>query len=125
MKEGAKFRLCVKRIDLGIFQFPVYFVTGKHKDADAYARWKFDEPNLVGDTHPCGSKGMTYFKPGYVVIIWMPRKPKTIDEMSTAAHEALHAVQKLFDWASMPMNSSTDEVAAHALAHIVREMATR
>ena len=69
-------------------------------------------------------RGKVFYRRGYVPVLWIPRKPKTAREHATLAHESLHCVYHLFEWANLPMSRDTEEVAAHSMAHIMANIIT-
>jgi len=121
-KKERSFGLKVKCIHFGMFDYSVSVVTGEYKYLQDYLRWKHDEPEYHLERHPCGNKGLTLITPGYAPIIWLPKISKKTAVVATVSHECLHVVQSLFDWAGIPMNRSTDEVAGHALGYLVKEI---
>lgn len=65
-----------------------------------------------------GNRGLTYYESDCHPVIALPRKPKTAEEFGTLAHEAVHAVNHVFDHIH---EYSRDEVFAHSVGAIVRE----
>ncbi len=121
-KKEHSFGLKVTRVHFGLFDYAVYIVTGKYKYVENYIRWKHRDKKYNLEKHPCGSLGLTFHKPGYVPVIWLPKKPKTPEEIATLSHECLHVVQELFRWTGLQMVFETDEVAAHALSYLVKKI---
>ena len=116
-----KFNLREKHIHMGAFDFSVVVVFGDYKEACKFVLWKFDDKGTNLEALDKGHipRGECLFRRGYIPIIWLPRKPKTAREHATLAHEALHAVWHMFEWASIPTNRDTEEVMAHSMAHII------
>ena len=110
-----------KRIHMGTFDFEVIVIFGDYKTACAYVSWKFDDAETDLGAFDMGyiPRGKCFFRRGYVPIIWIPRKPKSIREHATLAHESLHAVFHLFEWANLPLTRDTEEVMTHAMAYII------
>lgn len=108
-----------KRVHMGLFDYTfIVAVFNDIKTIEQYVAWKFDSfppPDDYADV----ALGRTYYRTGYVPIIWIPKRPKTAKEWGTLAHEACHGVQHLFDWAGMRINKDTDEIFAHAVKRIV------
>jgi len=121
-KKELNFGLEVKHIHFGMFDYPVVVVIGNRKKLQSYVRWKHDSPKFKIFTSVCGSRATTFRTPGYIDIIWLPKRPKSPEEIATVAHESLHVVQGLFDWVGMDMDEPTQEVAAHALGFLVKEI---
>jgi hypothetical protein len=110
-------------VHMGVFDFEVSIIIGTYSKVGAYIEWKFEEkdfnPSDWGmdmDNEPLGT---CFFSAGYDPIIWIPKKPKTSREHATYAHECLHAVWHLFEWADIPITSDTEEVMTHAMSHLI------
>lgn len=65
------------------------------------------------------NRGQTFSREGCPPIIALPNRPKTNDEIGTLAHEAVHAVEAIFDAIGQP---KCDEVFAYGVGAIVREV---
>lgn len=121
-------RLQIINTHMGLFEFDIRTVVGDYDDAFAYvARIYEDNIESMQDIIPeeqrgFVARGRTFYRTGYVPIIWIPRRPKTSRELATLAHEAIHAVSHLFDWAGMYINHETEEVLAHSVAHVVNRV---
>lgn len=109
------------RVHMGAFDFSVIVIVGDYKTACAYTLWKLKdkETNLEEYDMDYEPRGKCFFRRGYIPIIWIPRKPKTHREHATFAHECLHAVFHLFEWASIPLTRDTEEVMTHSMAHLI------
>ncbi len=105
---------------MGLFDFAVNFAVGDCDACIKYVRFKFEDEEFEDDSKGYAPRGKCFFKAGYVPIIWIPRVPKTPREYGTLSHECFHALMHMHDWASVPVGvESTEEVTAHALAHLV------
>ncbi len=122
MKDVFKeFGLVEKRIPMGLFDFTVLCVIGKYDGLESYIQWKFEDKDfsLRDDYEP---RGWCIYCPGYCPVIWIPKKPRNPREYATLAHECLHAVYHLFDWAGIKMTRDTEEVVTHSMAHIINSI---
>lgn len=117
MKYGLK----EIRISMGVFDFDVICVVGDLKKLEKYVCWKHEQNNFEVESK-YGTRGLCIHKVGWVPIIWIPKKPKTPREHATLAHECIHAVYCLFDWANLRANSETEEVMTHSTAHLITEI---
>lgn len=119
--EAQKRGLYEKRIHMGVFDFEVIVITGKYEDACKYVSWKFEdkETDLMSWDNGYIPRGKCFFRRGYVPVVWVPRKPRNAREWATLSHECLHAVFHLFEWVNLPINRDTEEVMAHAMAHLI------
>ena len=106
---------------MGVFDFSVNVVVGDYKTACAFVLWKFDdkETDLESEDMNYIPRGKCFFTQGYIPIIWIPKIPKTKREHATYAHECLHAIFHLFEWANIPVTRDTEEVMTHAMAHLI------
>lgn len=110
-------------VHMGIFDFSVIVLFGDYKTTLNYVAWKFHDKEGEVDINEANMnyapRGECFFKRGYVPIIWIPKKPKTMREHATYAHECLHAIFHLFEWAGIPVTRDTEEVMTHAMAHLI------
>jgi len=125
--KGKELGLKEFKIHMGLFDYSVIGVIGDYKKMSEYIAWKFDEKDFDSTHWDMGyePRGKCFHRAGYVPIIWLPREPKTPRERATFAHEALHAVYHLFQWANLPMTRDTEELAGHSLAHIITNLFSR
>lgn len=65
-----------------------------------------------------GRDGCTLVHPRCHPIIWLKRKPKDADSISTLAHEATHAVNDIFK--KLQETPEAEEFYAHSVGAIVR-----
>lgn len=77
--------------------------------------WHKDKADVMLDAE--NMRGRCYYKKGCHPIIAMPSKPKTPEQIGTLAHEAVHAVNNIFDMVS---EYNRDEIFAHCVGAIVR-----
>lgn len=112
------------RLSMGLFDFDVICIIGAQKNADTYVNWKFEtnEVDDIWENKGYEARGRCYYKAGYVPVIWIPRKPRTPREQATLAHECLHAVMHLYDWAGLTVSYQNEEVMCHAMAHLINSI---
>ncbi len=108
-------------VHMGLFDFEVAFVTGDYKQARKWVAWKYDdeEEDISDHDQAWEARGKCFMHKGYIPIVWVPRKPRTAREHATLAHECMHALFHLFEWAGLVISSDTEELFGHALAHLV------
>src|SRR5687767_7084327 len=101
---------------MGLFDFGVRFIIGEYAEAAKYVAWFWEEKDAEDWANESNlgyaPRGKTLFKSGYVPIIWLPNLPEKPREYATLSHECVHALNHLFDWANVPIDSSTEEVFA-------------
>lgn len=124
MMSKKKYGFNEIRINMGMFNFTVICIIGDYKNCGKYIQWKFEDKDFNPENWDMGyeAKGKVFFRRGFVPVLWLPRKPKNVDEYATLAHEALHCVFHLFEWANLSMSRETEEVAGHAVSHIVKSV---
>ena len=105
-------------VKMGMFDFSVRCLIGKQEDAEKIIRTKLELDEDFDSGYQ--ARGKTYFRTGYVPIIWIPKRPKTPLEYSTLAHECIHAMMYLYDWTGMEVNPGNEEVLCHGTAHLMR-----
>lgn len=66
-------------------------------------------------------RGATFYNKGYDIVIWLPQRPETVEELSVANHELFHATVSVLDWANLSLNSLTEEVYAYEMQHLSRQ----
>lgn len=120
MKHGFK----EIRIEMGVFDFTVICIIGDYAKIDKYIQWKFEDKDFKTEywDKGYGCRGKVLYRPGFVPVLWIPRKPRGAREHATLAHEALHCVYHLFEWANIPMTKDTEEVVTHSMAHIINSV---
>ena len=123
MKKKKWKGITENRVHMGTFDFTVIVLVGDYKTALAYVSWKFEDNDTDLEDFDMNyiPRGKCFFRQGYVPVIWIPRKPKTPREHATMAHESLHAVFHLFEWANLPITRDTEEVMTHAMSHIITD----
>jgi len=57
--------------------------------------------------------------------IWLPKAPKTIDEMACLVHEIEHCVFYLFQYLGMKHSDDSEEAYAYAQDYLFREIMTK
>ncbi len=64
-------------------------------------------------------RGRTFYHKSCYPVIALPKRPKTPEQVATLAHEAVHAIQHIFESIGEP---SRDEVFAHSVGAVVRKV---
>jgi hypothetical protein len=122
-KKSRQLGLKEVYVHMGTFDFAVYCIVGSYDSAAKYTAWKFEDKNYENFANDSNKgyepRGKTFFKTGYVPVIWIPKRPETPRQIATLAHECLHAVYHMMDWASVPTIVETDEVICHAMSHLI------
>lgn len=111
------------RVHFGTFDFPFYCVAGPWADFPDYVAWRHRESAnwLRGRVEQRGLYVQAFGKPP---IVWIPRCPRTPREIGTLAHEVLHIVKLMGEWAGIHFGEDTQEVFCHALGHGVTTILT-
>ncbi len=112
--------LTLRQVHLGVFDYSVHLAVGDRRVADRYVKWFHGTDRIVGSTED--SRGLCYYRVGYCPVVWIPEAPRTTRQIATATHECLHAVQHAMRWASIPASEDTDEIEAHTLGWVVKNL---
>lgn len=123
-KKAKELNLDVLDTHMGLFDYTVRVCIGEHEKALQYIAHIFEDSyeEMPDGNRGYEARGICYHKTGYVPIIWIAKYPETPREIATFAHEAIHAVNHLFDWSATPTNRDTEEVFAHSVAHIINNV---
>lgn len=121
MRFLKRFGLKENSVHMGAFDFSVTFVIGSHSKLTKYIQWKFEDKDFDAEAwnHGYEARGKCIYRRGYVPVVWIPTLPRTSREHATFAHECLHAIFHLFEWAEMPITRDTEEVMTHSMAHLI------
>lgn len=112
-----KKRLRVIRVELGVYDTWVNAVIGPEKHLEAFVRWNCSQPAF---THELGgAKGLCIKLPKYAPCIWVPKKPRTPQELATLAHECTHAAIYVAEWMSAPIDADTSELLCHTVSWLM------
>ena len=127
MKKVSHPKIQEIRVQMGIFDFTVIVLIGDYSKACRRVEYKFEAKDANLERFDMGyiPRGKCFFRRGYVPIIWIPRKPKTPREQATLAHESLHSVYHLMEWANIPMTRDTEEAVTHSMAHIINTVLSK
>ena len=79
-------------------------------------------PKMDLDEELKDMRGRCFWHKGCHPVIVLPKKPETPEEIGTLAHEAIHAVDYIF---AMLKETSSEEVFAHSVGAVVREVLKR
>lgn len=109
-------------IPMGMFEYNVRVViTEDFNRAKKYAAKIYEEP-IDDDIVDELARGRLFRKINYIPILWIPAYPKEPRDYATLAHECVHAVATMFEWAQIPQAWQTEEVECHAVGHLVNEI---
>lgn len=97
-------------------EYKVIVCWGSPKDIEKVIKdWHKDKADVMLDSE--NTRGRCYYKKGCHPIIAMPSKPTTPEQIGTLAHEAVHAINNIFDMIS---EYQRDELFAHSVGAVVR-----
>lgn len=68
------------------------------------------------------AKGMVVRMDGYCPILWLPRPPKTPDELAVLNHEIFHLTYTIMSYVGIPLTGSSEEAFAHLISHLTRQI---
>jgi hypothetical protein len=115
-------RLGLKEINVhfGTFDFSFICLIGPYDNVEKFVRWKVEDETSPFFSAP--PRGGYFYRPGYVPILWIPRKPRTPREYGTLAHECLHMVVRLMAWADIQLSPESEEAFTHAIGFAVTQI---
>lgn len=114
--------LTLLAVHFGMFDYSVRVVIGPAPKAIKWVRWYYDDPDAE---FPETARGSYFRREGHCGIVWIPARPKTPVEYGTLAHEVVHAVSAMFEWATMDHKPDSEETFAHAVGFLVRAILSR
>ena len=117
-----KGKLKIINTHMGVFDFQIRCLVGNYEAGLKHASNLFeDNVEEVASESNGGymTRGQTFYRVGYVPIVWIPRRPQTPREYATLAHECIHAINHMFHWAAVPLGGDTEEVFAHSVSHLM------
>lgn len=126
-RKSKQLGLDVVDTHMGLLDYIIRCVFGDEHKAYEYAAYvfeqKWDAEHVLNDEQKGNvARGVTLYQTGYVPIVWLPKLPTEPREHATFAHEVIHAVYHLFDWANIPISRDTEEVFAHSVAHVINNV---
>lgn len=106
---------------MGVFDYKVKLIVSEdYKEVGKYLSWNFSDETLTADTDSMKeARGRCYHKWNYCPVIWIPRRPNNSRAVATLAHEILHAVGHVTDWANIKYCNETEEIFTHMQAYIL------
>ena len=110
-----------KRIVIPVFnsEYKVIVVWGNEKLLQKTAK-DYQYPDDIPYTLDTSNRGCCFNRHECHPIIYLPKRPQTSEEIGTLAHEAVHAVNHIFDKISEPIRDT--EVFAHSVGAVVRKV---
>lgn len=68
------------------------------------------------------ARGVTFSNLNYPIIIWLPKKPVTPEEISIASHELFHTTLRIMEWAGVELNEYTEEVFCFETQYLSKQL---
>lgn len=98
------------------FNFKVYCVIGLHRHLPAYVKKR--HRRAYRDRATSDLRGL-YFKnkPCRGGILWLPKIPRSADDIGYLAHEIGHAVMDMHTQRGLNLDTMNDETFCYAIAH--------
>ena len=109
-------------VHMGMFDFGINVAIGPVENLTRYVRYKLEDEDFGKNDDAVrltDGRGWYIARRGFCQIVWIPRFPRSPREYGTLAHESIHAVSRMMEWASIPSNYDTEEVLTHGVSHIV------
>jgi len=70
-------------------------------------------------------KGVVFSNPGHPPVMWIPKIPRTPEEMGVVAHEMFHLVACIMDYVNIPLDDSSEEAYAYMYSHLNEQFWTK
>jgi len=118
-KVHKKLGLMEYRYRPGVYNYTVIIIVGKEESVPAFIKGMRDVVVDVPD-----AKGICYVFDKYAPILWIPRNPKTPEELGTLAHEVVHIMSHFSVWIGTKINPETDELFAHFTSYLISQFLT-
>ena len=67
------------------------------------------------------ARGVTFYQYGYPIVLWLPEKPVSIEQISVANHELFHVTRAIMLNASTELSDQTEETYAYELQYISKQ----
>lgn len=116
-----KSRLQVISTNLGTFDNDVTCLVGPFKEAVKFVSKAYNMcPTDVYEDVDHPPLGIHFHTDYHESIIWIPRKPKNPTEISTFAHECLHASLRMMRWAGIKVTYDTEECVTHVMGFLIK-----
>ena len=110
----------VHKIEGKVFDLDTYVIITKDTALARKATLMIVEESV--ETEDFQNRALTIFQMGYPVVLWIPSKPKNIEEYSILNHEILHVVSSILKWAGVPLSDDTEEVYGHMMQYYSKEI---
>ena len=124
MKKNPARRLGLreKEIKFGTFEYYFTLIVGPRGGVEPYMRWRYQDSDPDTDLAPRAVRACVFTKPGRAPVMWLPKPPRSAEDIGTMAHEAMHVVKDLMDWAHIGLGDESEEAYCHALGFVVRSV---
>lgn len=112
-------------ISLSIYDYDLNVFV--HPDVREYERWmrrKIDRRYSLPENH-VNARALFSFRDTGAVCMWLPRKPRTPNELGTLAHECAHVAIHLMDHIGQRVDLENDEPMTYVVGYLVREILGR
>ena len=119
MKSAKAFGFKAVGVRFDVYDYEFQVIFGKPDNVVAYVASRL---GIASWDHPGNHRGMTYLRSGMAPIVWMPRPPRTPNELGTLSHELMHVVAAMLVGKGMGLTNASDEAFAYAMGYAVRRV---
>lgn len=106
----------------GTFNYSIHVILCSDLEkASTYVNEKLGQSFATSETFNCLGKIFYSETDDYCPVMWLPSYPTTTEEVATVAHELLHLVFRITNWAGIIYSPSSEEVYTHLLSYLVRQ----
>lgn len=114
-------------LSAGTFEYDTNIIISKDLERCAnFVNQKFEKTSNLFTSSDFIARGKVFFSgKGHSPILWLPAPPITPSEQATLAHELLHIVFEVTNWAGISLCNHSEEVYTHMLSHLYRQFYSR
>lgn len=111
-----------KEIKFGMFEYYFTLIVGPRESVEPYVRWRYHDNDQDNDVAPRAVRACVFTRAGQAPIMWLPKLPRSAEDIGLLAHESFHVVRDLMEWAHIGLGDESEEAYSHALGFVVRSV---
>lgn len=67
------------------------------------------------------ARGVTFYKYGYNIVMWLPERPVSVEQISIANHELFHVVKSIMFNSGIDLSDETEEAYAYEFQYVSKQ----
>jgi hypothetical protein len=113
-------------IYLDIYDFYVHFCIGDKDKTLKHVNKLLQLPDIQNnlaafDLNHMDKKGLRFRREGYIPVVWLPRVPKTTEELGTLSHEIFHVTCDVCRHVSIPLTEYSEEAYCYITGYLTKQ----